>query len=241
MDEFKESTWGNAEKDRHYREDADFYLPERQRMLKILVSFYRHFIGKKKTCRILDLGCGNGILARTLYTAHPGVELVLVDGSEHMLEAAHLNLAGLPVADYQCLTFREIIDGKLQTAPFDFIVSSFAIHHLYLGGKRELFAELYRMLLPGGCFLNMDVVLPAGDFYTEWHYSLWKEWIDEFRQKNKLVRDFTGVPEQARTNPENHYDRLFSQLEALTAAGFTRVECHYRFGLFALYGGMREE
>ena len=47
------------------------------------------------------------------------------------------------------------------------------------------------------------------------------------------------MPDEARAKDENHYDALAGQLDALVQAGFAEVECHYRYGLFSVYGGQR--
>ena len=118
-------------------------------------------------------------------------------------------------------------------------MSSFAIHHLETEQKAALFRSLFDLLKPGAYFLNTDVVLSGHAPYTEWHYTLWREWIAARQSSLGLSEDFTGIPDEARGKDENHYDPLQSQLDALQRAGFAHVECHYRYGLFAIYGGQR--
>src|SRR3990170_2347932 len=43
--------------------------------------------------RLLDVGCGNGVLSAAVLERHPGSRATLVDFSEPMLEAARSNLA----------------------------------------------------------------------------------------------------------------------------------------------------
>lgn len=135
------------------------------------------------------------------------------------------------------MSFQEIIAGKFDEEPFDAIVSSLAIHHLTGEEKASLFRALVPKLRPGGPFLNADVVLPDHQTYLEWYYSLWKEWLLESEAISGATQSFTAIPERARKNPENHFDSLSSQMRALQAAGFGDVECHYRYGMFAVYSG----
>ena len=65
MTEFNKSQWAKAEFTQEYRDNADVYVVERRRLLEILKSFYRHFIGNKTENKILDLGCGDGIVIHT--------------------------------------------------------------------------------------------------------------------------------------------------------------------------------
>ncbi len=66
MTEFNKSQWAKDEFTREYRDNADIYVMERARMLNILKSFYGHFMKKDGKKSILDLGCGDGIIAYEL-------------------------------------------------------------------------------------------------------------------------------------------------------------------------------
>jgi hypothetical protein len=45
MTEFNKSQWAKPEFTQEYRDGADVYIVERKRLLEILKSFYKHFIG----------------------------------------------------------------------------------------------------------------------------------------------------------------------------------------------------
>ena len=66
MTEFNKSKWANAEFGKEYIDNADIYIVERRRLLEILKSFYRHFLNERGQNRILDLGCGDGIITQEL-------------------------------------------------------------------------------------------------------------------------------------------------------------------------------
>ena len=66
MNEFEKSNWNKADYSQKYLDEVDIYIPEREKLLRILTSFYHKFILSDKKKRILDLGCGNGILSKTL-------------------------------------------------------------------------------------------------------------------------------------------------------------------------------
>ena len=48
--------------------------------------------------RVLDLGCGDGVLAGAILARHPEADPVLADFSEPMLDAARKRLAGAGTA-----------------------------------------------------------------------------------------------------------------------------------------------
>jgi tRNA (cmo5U34)-methyltransferase len=242
---FEASGWSQPEYAQQYRDEAEHYLPERATMLKVVSSLYRHLVRGAATARnsgrirVLDLGCGDGILAEALYAEDPEIEVTLTDGSRDMLDAARRRLRGRPVSEYCPITFEEIIHGRFQREPFDLIASAFAIHHLELAEKAVLFQQLYALLVPGAYLINMDVALSDDPAYTEWYYQLWREWIADREKALGLEESYVHVPAEARAKPENHYDSLQSQLQALRAAGYCGVACHYRYGPFAVYGGRR--
>ena len=239
MSGFEASGWSQAEYAEQYRDQADHYIPERSTLLKVVSSFYRNLVRGPAKVRALDLGCGDGILAGVLCAADPAIEMTVTDGSSDMLDATRVRLRGRPVSEFCQITFEDIIGGGFQREPFDLIVSSFAIHHLELAQKAMLFRRVIALLVPNAFFLNVDVAVSDHPSYTEWYYRLWGEWIVDRASRLGLDQAFAHVPEEARAKPENHYDPLQDQLEALRSAGFVDVACHYRYGLFALYGGQK--
>lgn len=245
MSDFETSGWSQAEYAAQYRDQADHYIPERIRMLQVVSSFHRHLVRgaaevrRTAQVRVLDLGCGDGILAEHLCIADPETRVTVTDGSRDMLDAARARLRGRHVSEFCQITFEEIIGGAFQREPFDLIASAFAIHHLSLEGKGKLFRQLYELLAPGAYFLNVDVALSDEPSYTEWYYRLWREWIVDHERIRGAEQTYAHVPEEARAKPENHYDSLPAQLELLRSAGYVSAACHYRYGPFAVYGGQR--
>jgi tRNA (cmo5U34)-methyltransferase len=239
MNDFERSSWSNGEFSRKYLDEADMYIPERDLLLRILASFYRKFIKSDKKKRILDLGCGNGILSKTLFNQNGNLEIVVTDGSKEMLIEAKKELDGMSILEFCQISFEEIIQGKFEGELFDFIVSSFAIHHLNITQKTKLFEKIFALMNVGGYFMNIDVVISNYENYTEWYYDLWKERII-FKQKSlNSNKSFEHVPDEARKKPENHFDLLGAQLDALKLIGFSNVVCHYKCGVFAMYGGKK--
>jgi len=237
MPEFENSNWAQPEYSRDYRETADRIIPERQSMLRIAASFYRNTIRDGRKKRILDLGCGDGILGQILAQQDTLAEIVLADGSAEMLASARARLSGMPNAEFVQTTFEDVISGAFQPAPCDFIGSAFAIHHLVMPDKARLFRAVHGLLNPGGCFLIIDAA--ESETFTEWYYLLWKEWILAHEEYTKPAESEADVPARARAKSENHYDSLKAQMNALTDAGFVDVECHYKFGMFAVFGGRK--
>ncbi len=239
MNEFEKSNWNRADYSQDYLDNADIYIQDRKTLLNVLASFYRNFF-KNKKIRILDLGCGNGILSKTLCNQKGDKEIIVTDGSKDMISAAKEELEGLPILEFCQISFEKIIEGQFKKGSFDFIVSSFAIHHLDISQKKQLFKRIFEIMNPNAYFLNIDVVTSIHEDYSEWYYELWKEWIVDRQKFLNLKKSLEQVPEEARKKSENHYDPLMVQLEALRSIGFLEIECHYKYGVFAIYGGKKQ-
>jgi tRNA (cmo5U34)-methyltransferase len=159
--------------------------------------------------RVLDLGTGDGHLLAL--TAAPGVGL---DFSPAMLDAARARFAGR--ADV------EVVDHNLNAAlpdmgSFDVVVSAFAIHHCSHARKRELYAEVFERLEPGGVFANLE------------HVSSPTEHLhDEFLA-------LVGAPE----DPSNQLLDVETQLRWLREIGFADVECFWKWRELALLAGIK--
>jgi tRNA (cmo5U34)-methyltransferase len=242
MTEFNQSEWNESDHVQEFVEHSDIYIMERKLQFKILTSFYQHFVNKtinKRNIKVLDLGCGDGRISRELLKVDTNVEIYLVDGSYEMLERAKSYLNDYNNIQYINKTFQDILDADTLATNFDFIVSSLAIHHLSSNEKDLLFNYIYKHLNNGGYFLNMEVVLAPSEPLEEWYRIMWQQWIQENERKLGIEKSFQYLPLKYKKNPDNHPDTLDRQLNSLKTIGFKNVDCHYKYGIFAIYSGER--
>ena len=240
MTEFDRSNWAKPEFSQGYRDNADVFIVERRRMLAILQSFYIRFIRDGSSKKVLDLGCGDGIITAAIADADPTVTATLLDGSSDMLEKSREHLKGLKNVRYICASIQEILRKDNIGGTFNFIASSLAIHHLSLDDKKALFKYAYDHLKPGGYFVNIDVVLAPSEKLEQWYLSLWRDWIDERTRSLGLDGEqFESVIDGYKDNKDNKPDTLKDQLEALGAVGFSDVDCYSKYGIFTMFGGLR--
>ena len=235
---FSHTFWAETNYSRQYREHADNVIVERAYLFHVLKSFIQHF-GVKGDLRICDLGCGDGSLAEQLLAMQRNLHLTLIDAAPEMLAAARHRLGDRPNVHLVEATFDAVIRGEVEMTTPDFIVSSFAIHHLSQAERVALFHRIHDRLPSGGWFVNIDTVLPDEPVFADWHYDLWREWIVESERIVRSEQSFRQKPDEARANPDNKLSPLTAQLRALRAASFVDVECHYRNGIFAIYSGRK--
>jgi tRNA (cmo5U34)-methyltransferase len=179
----------------------------------------------RSTRRILDLGTGDGRLLALVKGKlrkrlrdeenSPRIEAVAVDFSPAMLEAAGRRFAG----DSSVTIKIHNLDYPLpDLGKFDAVVSCFAIHHVTHERKRELYAEIYALLNPGGVFCNLEhVASPTARLHEE------------------MLSHLCKTPETE--DPSNKLLDVETQLQWLREIDFVDVDCHWKWKEFALLAG----
>lgn len=104
--------------------------------------------------RVLDLGSGTGNLSCLIPRCG---ELVCVDLSDQMETIARSKLVHTPNRRFIKADILEVFD--YERAPFDSIISTYAIHHLTEEEKRLLFAKVFASLVPSGRAVFGDLMV----------------------------------------------------------------------------------
>jgi demethylmenaquinone methyltransferase/2-methoxy-6-polyprenyl-1,4-benzoquinol methylase/phosphoethanolamine N-methyltransferase len=109
--------------------------------------------------KVLDVGCGTGNLTLTArgYTRAPG-SVYGIDASPEMIRTAQ-EKARRTGSD---VTFEVGLIEKIPypESTFDVVISRLMVHHLPDDLKRQAFAEVLRVLKPGGLFFIADFNRP---------------------------------------------------------------------------------
>jgi len=110
--------------------------------------------------RVLDLGCGTGVLTRMIaekLNADAGGKAVGIDAAAKMIKVARKKRAAL-----NCF-FEVMAAESLAYAAdsFDAVVSSLFFHHVPLDLKAKALSEAYRVLRPGGRLVIADMHVPS--------------------------------------------------------------------------------
>jgi tRNA (cmo5U34)-methyltransferase len=194
--------------------------------------------------RILDLGCGDGILGRMLLDAHASARVIFADFSEPMLEACRKLIgsnqrATLVKADFSTPAWLNGLDAE---RPFDVVVSGFAIHHQADDRKRELYAEIYGLLREGGIFLNLEHVSSASPSGSALFDSYFVDGLERFHEKAGSGRTRREIEQTFYERPdkkENILAPVERQCQWLRDMGFQDVDCFFKVFELALFGGRK--
>jgi SAM-dependent methyltransferase len=233
--------WKDTEVASAYLNERSLVIPDREKQLEIMLRVIRY--APAMPGRVLDLGCGEGILLAAVLEAYPYAKGIALDFSPRMLDQARLQLArfGLRAqtaeADLNSTRWREVVTG-----PFDVVVSGLAIHHLPHPRKQELYQEIFDLLAEGGVFLNTEHVASP----TTLVEGISNDNMAEHLLARRL-RDGDNVTfEEVRTAFLERPDRAANilapvedQCEWLRKIGFQHVDCYWKCLEIAVLGGMK--
>jgi tRNA (cmo5U34)-methyltransferase len=241
MSDFTRSSWSEESFSTNYLDRADIYVLERRRMLRLLASIYKQVSGGRKGLRLCDLGCGDGIISETLLKCDHTISATLVDASASMLQKARERLSDFRNLAFIEARFEEILDGSIGLPPADSCVSSLAIHHLDMEGKAQLFRYVHDHLAEGGHFINIDTVRPPSAELERLYFSIWSEWMQSMMDRAGIEDETPGDVIRRYQDPSstNKPDTLEEQLASLKDSGYKNVDCFYKNGIFAIFGGQK--
>src|SRR5215510_1176008 len=235
--------WGAKDKVDYFVQKSDLIIPKRQEQLDFLVDLLPW--QWDAPIRVLDLGAGYGAVTEAVLHRYYQATVTCVDGSEAMMQHARPRLAkhGGQVQ----LVLKDLADPAWHaglSGPFHATVSAIALHHLTDERKQQLCREVFDLLLPGGLFLNNDAVeSPA--FFQE-HFSDLADRAIQAQEKAQtgVLRSIEEIRAERAVcmrsaGQRSHIAPLNAQLDWWRAAGFTSVDCYWKFLNLAIFGGVK--
>ncbi len=218
---------------RHFEKEAIRYdhviariVPKYDEQHQVMLKMVPY--GKHDKLKALDLGAGTGVLSLLLLEEFPKLTVTVFDVSDNMLRICRDNL--IPYEDRVLFLKGKLEDGDFGEG-YHLIVSGLAIHHLSHKQKKELCSHIFRSLLPGGVFLNGDIVLGETPRLGEHYLELWRRSMREKGEdEHKWYAEYLNQDLPAT---------LGEQLSWLQEAGFVDVACHWRYLNFAVWGGRK--
>jgi SAM-dependent methyltransferase len=191
--------------------------------------------------RILDLGCGDGVLAAAILDRYPEARAVLLDFSDPMLEAARKRFADRAArvdilsVDYGQPSWTRAVAPFV---PFDAVVSGFSIHHQPDARKKEIYAEIHELLAPGAIFVNVEHVAPGSPWLARMNDEAFLDGLQRW-QPALLRSEIESTYYRRADKDANILAPVEAQCEWLRAIGFTDVDCYFKAFELAVFGGRR--
>lgn len=123
-----------------------------------VLNFVYNLIDKKENSKILDIGVGTGMLTNQLY--RDGAVIYGIDFSHKMIQIAQEKM---PKAIFIEWDFNNGVPEELKNEKFDFIISSYAIHHISDNKKIDFIKEMKDILTDNGKIIIADVAFKTAE------------------------------------------------------------------------------
>ncbi|MCP4650899.1 MAG: class I SAM-dependent methyltransferase [PVC group bacterium] len=244
MNERTDDTWRDSENAKKFLNEIAGAIPLEAEQLDIMMRLISE--QRNEVRSILDIGCGNGILASVILNQYSNARATLLDFSDTMLDAAKEKLSSYKdqvryvKSDYG----DEALDKKLadEKASFDVIVSRFSIHHQSDERKYQVYQEIFNLLAPNGIFINIEHVASK----SKWVNKIFEKYMidymyDSYNKKGKVKsRDEIAQEFRGRHDKDANVIALAEkQCAWLSEIGFVDVDCYFKVFEIAIFGGRR--
>jgi trans-aconitate methyltransferase len=207
-------------------------------MLKLVAA------GCSRLDRVLDLGCAGGLVASAVLEEYPRAEAALLESSQSRLQSIRAQLGFHADRASYHLGRIDRPDWRRQIAahgPFDLVIAGIEVPLLPEERRREIFAEIYELMNPGGLLLNVEYVASA----TRWTESRWDDqMIDtifgelirkgEKKPRLEIAREFYELTARGQ-----QVAPLEVQCDWLREIGYESVECYLKVSELAVFGGQK--
>jgi tRNA (cmo5U34)-methyltransferase len=222
-----------------------YFVPMRELQYKTLTSLVGLTLETDSHANVIDLCCGEGLLAAILLEQFPNLHVYGYDGSPAMLEKASTALSGFGERFSTRLFDLSGEEWRVPTIPVQVVVSSLAIHHLDAPAKKQLYLDMFKLLEPGGLLAVADLIQPEGDRSQRLAADCW----DETVRRRALTLDGTLQAYETFTqeqwnifhtpDPMDKPERLRQQLDWMEEAGFSGCDVFWLYAGHAVFGGWK--
>ena len=223
---------------------AEVWVPARAEMIDVLCSLVP--AEGDDAFATVELGSGDGALARPLLLRFPRCQYLGLDGSELMRERFSREMASFSArAEVKPFRLEEREWRHDLPSPLRCVLTSLAVHHLTEQEKRQMFGDLADRIEPGGALLIGDIVQPgtpeASRLYARCLDAAVKSQSLEITGDSASYDEFNKAGWNHFREPapdEGHWPSgLYDQLKWLEEAGFRSVDCFWMHAGHAVFGG----
>lgn len=208
---------------------------EMSRLVGIAVSDYAAKTTGNLT--IVELGGGTGITTLSLLTASDKLHILSVDNEPVMQEQAQKHLSKWITEGRLTFSGDDALTALKNIAAdsVDIVASAYTIHNFIDSYRKEVVHEIFRILKPGGQFINGDRY--GLDDISKHTCSIQEEVSGYFKvltKINKLDVLEHWIVHLFNDESENHVMRETAALNQLRDAGFSDIKLAHRLEVNAL-------
>jgi len=196
----------------------------------------------KSEYSVLELGGGTGITTLAILTADERINVLSVDNEPTMQNQAKQSLQTWVANERLTFKTQDALSVLKQTPSksIDIVATAYTLHNFLHNYRAEVIAEIYRILKPGGFFINGDRY--ALDDISE-HTRIVQQQVSGFF-KALIAIDKLDVLEHwivhlISDESENHVMRETISLKQLEQVGFNQLRLSHRCAENALVSAVK--
>lgn len=194
-----------------------FYDAQRDLMLGLIP------LGRNAPLRLLDLGCGPGLMAERVLMEFPCAQVTLFDLTQEMIEACRSRLGETARISYRVGDFRNDDFGN----NYDVVLASLSLHHATLSERPILSERLFRCLAHGGRLITTEVIVDESPTIREQQYEMWQQFMN--------AQGENGGEWYRKHAAKDHPIEISEWTKTLAQAGFASAGCFWRYLNFAIF------
>ena len=229
---------------RHFIDYGAYFVPEREVQIDTVCSVIPAPDGP---AHIVEICCGEGLLAEALARRFPDATIHALDGSDTMRASTGAKLSALGARHVTAKMDIAEKGWRRFDEPVHAFVSSLAVHHLDGPGKAQLFKDLTEDLAPGGVIVICDLAEAQNEEGRKLWERHWDEGVAERSMEldgNDKMRDFFredgwNYYTAPDADPVDMPSPLFDQLRWMAEAGLEQVDVHWLRAGHAIFSGRK--
>ena len=141
-----------------YDADMELMHPNRSKMVQVAIEVFP--FPRTAALRAIDLGIGTGYFTEQFLSHFPNSQVLGVDGAQAMVDLAKARLTSLASrVQFVIGDFRNLLQLAPGAGMADVVFSAYALHHLGGSDKERVLREVVELLVPGGWFINADLII----------------------------------------------------------------------------------
>jgi tRNA (cmo5U34)-methyltransferase len=186
---------------------------------------------------VFEIGCGSGISTLPLLALRENLHVTAIDSAAKMLDQARSHLARWVEAGRVRFLEADALESlrALPEASVDVVSSNYAIHNFLDAYRRTTLDEVYRVLKPGGLFVNGDrYAMDDRAAHLAATQNEVRGWFQKFEAIGRLDLLQEWVAHLFSDESPEHIMYLTPALAHLEAIGFSPVRVEYREGVDTL-------
>lgn len=216
--------------------------PDMSRRVGEFMAAWRAPTGSALPLKGVELGAGTGITSIALLSGRDDMHLYAVDSEPTMLKQARVNLVRWLEQGRLTLVENDALSAlqQLPDAGVDFVASAYTLHNFFDSYRSRVWAEIFRVLKPGGIVVNGDrYALDDVRAHCDLTRQEMQGYFREFGAMGRYDLLEQWILHLYGDESPDHIMRYTPALQTLSAAGFVAVQVPYRQGVNALVSAQK--